>query len=233
MTAFYRRWYDGITTDQHKRQLLSTQLKEGLWYSMTDIWSTDYLWKLLPITDNLEGEKGVIEWFINNLKKTDVHKNILKKFIWKKTNLEITDEQLYELLRWNEINIDNSSKKIKINVDYVFYLLWECANESIWIKLWDIEISWWWQDWNWDNVIIDAETSYQGISWVYSWNVEAANRTVIQKVAQFGGGGAYWPNTPPPNEPGWGITWLENANHGGSTWLENAAFLGLLTDEKK
>ena len=224
MTAFYKRWRESTGW-----RLVSTQLVDALWYSMTEIWSTDYIWKLLPITDNLEGTQN---WFIENLKKTEVHKNILKKIIWKKTNLEITDEQLYELLRWNEINIDNSSKKIKINVNYVFYLLWECANESIWIKLWDIETSWWWQDWNWESVIIDAETSYQGVSWVYSWNVEAANRTVIQKVAQFGGGGAYWPNTPPKEPPTSGDTWLENAdpNLTGNTWLENAASFGLLTD---
>ena len=185
--------------------------------------STDYIWKLLPITDNLEGTQN---WFIENLKKTEVHKNILKKIIWKKTNLEITDEQLYELLRWNEINIDNSSKKIKINVNYVFYLLWECANESVWIKLWDIETSWWWQDWNWDSVIIDAETSYQGVSWVYSWNVEAANRTVIQKVAQFGGWAAvgigwWWPSSEENDEWAnsiWDDDWNGGNNQENPYW---------------
>ena len=31
-------------------------------------------------------------------------------------------------------------KKVKIEVSYVFYLLWECANESIWVKLWNMTI---------------------------------------------------------------------------------------------
>ena len=216
MTAFYRRWYDGITTDQHTRKLLSTQLKEGLWYSMTDIWSTDYLWELLPITDNLEGDKGVKEWFINNLKKTDVHKNILKKFIKERVKSEIADDQLYDLLRWKEVSIDNWAKKVKIEVNYVFYLLWECANESIWTKLWNIEISWWggW-DWDWNGnrneVIIDAEASYEWVAWVYSWNVEAANRTVIQPVASFGAAAAVWPtkDEPIPDVWEWAITHQE------------------------
>ena len=171
MTAFYKRWY----IDNAYDKLYEKQLDQAYWYSMTEIWSTDYLWKLLPITDNLEGENGVKEWFIKNLNKTEVHKNILKKIIKERVKSEIIDDQLYELLRWDEVSIDNWSKKVKIDVDYVFYLLWECANESIWIKLWNIEISWWgwwnWDwSWNWNEVIINAEASYEWVVWVYSWN---------------------------------------------------------------
>ncbi len=46
------------------------------------------------------------------------------------------------MLKWEEIELDNSSEKIKIklDVDYVFYLMWECANESVGMRLWNLHV---------------------------------------------------------------------------------------------
>ena len=158
MTAFYKRWYapnqneakgkdvDALnapkgtqsttTFGKINRALLGRQLDQAYWYSMTEIWSTRYIWQLLPIDgDRLEDTKN---WFIKNLEKTEVHKNILKKeFIEKIGCNEINDDNLFKLLRWEEVefNIDKRVKKVRIDAEYVFYLLRECANESIWINL--------------------------------------------------------------------------------------------------
>jgi len=136
MTAFYKRWHVSASD----RTLLWHQLQQAYWYSMTEIWWTDYLWSLYNIEkDDLQKTQ---EWFLRNLEKSEVHKNTLKNAFSEKIWNEITDEQLLQLLKWEEIeiNIDNWVKKVKIEVDYVFYLLWECANESIWVKLWSMTI---------------------------------------------------------------------------------------------
>lgn len=138
MTAFYKRWRAGV--GENPDELIWQQLSQAYGYSMTEIWGTDYLWQLYPIEqDDLNDTK---DWFINNLAKTQVHKNILKNAFSEKIWIGINDDQLYKLLRWEEvdINIDKWVKKVTIDVNYVFYLLWECANESIWVKLWSLKI---------------------------------------------------------------------------------------------
>ncbi len=139
MTAFYKRGHVSSTDNILVRQ----QLDQAYWYSMTRIWATDYLGILYDIEESrLETTK---EWFKKNLEKTEIHRNILKKSIWERikeqigTDVEITDAQLYDLLQWK--NIDIFGKKVKIETRYVFYLLWECANESVWVQLWKLTIA--------------------------------------------------------------------------------------------
>jgi hypothetical protein len=51
---------------------------------------------------------------------------------------DFIEANLEDLLKWKRIDIkleNGINKKIELKLDYVFYLLWECANESIWINL--------------------------------------------------------------------------------------------------
>lgn len=138
MTAFYKRGHRG--TWENPNELIWQQLVQAYGYSMTEIWWTDYLWTLYGVEQ--EDLNNTKEWFINNLNASQVHKNLLKKVFSDKIWNNIDDTQLFKLLKWEEIeiNIDKWVKKIKIDAKYVFYLLWECANESIGVKLWSLKI---------------------------------------------------------------------------------------------
>ena len=84
----------------------------------------------------LRQDKEPNEW--NNLK------NIVKEKLPDRAKDKMWDENLKNLLNKGEVEIklDNSEKKVKINmnVDYVFYLMWECANESVGMQLWDLTV---------------------------------------------------------------------------------------------
>ena len=79
-------------------------------------------------------EKSPAEW--SNLKR--VLKNKLPEWA------SLSNENLKKLLKWEEIEftLDNSQKKVKVKLDvkYVFYLMWECANESVGIELWSLQV---------------------------------------------------------------------------------------------
>lgn len=162
MTAFYRLW------------------NKNAWrsYMMTELWWTSVLWSAArPIeTADLNATK---EWFLANLDKSWVHKELLKNSLliqindklpeWDRIS-EMSDDTLKAILNWWE-NIDIWWKNIKIscNPTYMFYLLWECANESIWVRLWKISISRAWSEAH--SVTIDWTQR-----WLYSNWVEAQNR---------------------------------------------------------
>jgi hypothetical protein len=125
MTAFYR--HD------------NTQWK---WYSMTQMWSTNVLGGHMEkiVKSDLESTQN---WFLNNLDKSGPHKNILKETLQKQiwiSGLELNNNQLKQLLSWNHIDINDWKTRIKLDLDYVFYLLWECANESIGVDLKSITV---------------------------------------------------------------------------------------------
>jgi hypothetical protein len=75
------------------------------------------------------------------LNKSGLHKQIIKESLEKQiwiSWLNLDELQFEKILKWEEIEVvDISGKKTKIKLDlqYVFYLLGECANESIWINL--------------------------------------------------------------------------------------------------
>ncbi len=129
MTAFYRLGQNNVWRS----------------YMMTELWWTNVLWwETMPITDQGDLERTQ-KWFIKNLEKSWTHKELLKaslstklKSILNVEELTLSDENLISLLQWEDIDIWD--KKVKINSKYVFYLLWECANESIWMELWDITV---------------------------------------------------------------------------------------------
>ena len=135
MTAFYKKNLD----NKH----------EWRGYSMTTLWNTTPLWWYMEsiAASELESTK---EWFRNNLDKTELHKNVIKTSIenqinialWRQ-NISLNDNQLERLLKWEEsIDIWNENDKIRVtlNAEYKFYLLQECANESIGIQLNWLEI---------------------------------------------------------------------------------------------
>lgn len=174
MTAFYRLW------------------EKEVWrsYMMTEFGWTNVLWDIVEAIADEDIEQ-TREWFMKNLEKSGLHKEILKSALSEKIKsalgideFELWDDNLEKILRWEDIDI--WTKKIKINMKYIFYLLWECANESIWVEIWDVEVT---------SVTVDTPTTGRR-PWVYVWNVEAANRTVVQAVSSFNVAGAVWVSGP-------------------------------------
>ncbi|HRX63623.1 MAG TPA: hypothetical protein P5060_00790 [Candidatus Absconditabacterales bacterium] len=124
MTAFYRLG----------------QGNEGRGFSMTQMGSTNVLGGVMENIKSADLEKTQT-WFLNNLEKSQVHKEILKESLVAQIDgvNSLNDEQLMNLLRGEQVDIDG--KKVTLDLDYVFYLLGECANESIGIKINKIKIS--------------------------------------------------------------------------------------------
>ena len=115
----------------------------GEWrkYAMTPVGGTNVLtgssleesMMTLDAADTIKAQ----EWFIKNLDvNADNKKLILKKInlLLKENNVTITEANLSTLLKWNELIVD-FSKKIRIDLNRIFYLLGECGNESFWVKI--------------------------------------------------------------------------------------------------
>lgn len=120
-----------------------------LWWKMSEISWEDrtkvenwFLWEWewdsrLPWS--LEEGKSPVEW--KNLKNWV--SSYVRDQIWEfKTDAwesMLTDAQVKSLLKWKEVelNLDNSQEivKVKLDVKYMFYLMWECANESVGMQL--------------------------------------------------------------------------------------------------
>ena len=119
------------------------------WLAITWIWATNVLWW---VTKNLEWNDAqeaknwflwytewemYVPWVLDKSKspmERDNLKRVVLETIWEK---ELSDKNLKDLLEWKEVefNIDKGKKKIKLDSNYVFYLMWECANESIGMEL--------------------------------------------------------------------------------------------------
>lgn len=121
-TAWYRKW--GKATDAR-------------WYSATAYGHTNVLEGFIQPINNPETKK----WMIENLKKDTTYLNIILKSI--NTSLAknpagkgitLTLDNLFEILETWSVSIDKT-KKININTNRYFYLLGECANESVWLSL--------------------------------------------------------------------------------------------------
>ncbi len=184
MTAFYR--HDN---------------KDWRWYSMTQMWFTNVLGGHMEEikSDDLESTK---EWFWNNLNVSEVHKEILLDSLNDKINIkwldltELSDDNLKNLLTWEYVDIGGENDKIKtelkLDLNYVFYLLWECANESIGIKLESIELRQWTETETWlpqdseETTTIEIPSNTWGIeinpqkvfeqSWMYVNTIESQNQ---------------------------------------------------------
>ena len=87
----------------------------------------------------LSKEKSPVEW--SNLKRA------IEWIIRKSPELSdysLKEADLEKILKWEEVEIqlDNWDKKVKIKLEvkYVFYLMWECANESVGMELGNLSI---------------------------------------------------------------------------------------------
>lgn len=192
MTAFYKVWTITKTVDDKqnsgnekaKKKITTTkwvpQMTQWRGYSMTEMWNTTPLWwKMIDIDSaDLPSTK---EWFWKNFNASELHKNILettllervKDLVKEHTQIDatqITKETIEKILNGEEEPIDIWWKKVKISLDmdYVFYLLQECANESIgvllnWITIAVLGWEWGWDWWDggepWYDTIITQETS--------------------------------------------------------------------------
>jgi hypothetical protein len=158
-TAFYRLW-----TGEWRR------------YSLTAPWATKVLWweKILFDWDD---QKLAKDWFINNFARDKASLSIIVKSINNQipksigTVWMLSDANVLDLLSWKSLDIWD--KILTLNSQCMFYLLWECANESIWIK-----INWFWialkpKPWPWP----EPEPHPPG-SEVYSWELIPTNNYV-------------------------------------------------------
>ena len=93
------------------------------------------------------------DWFIGNLQKQTYEKDLLLEAIksnipeeYKEFRTQITTDDLISFLDgWEKcVTIDNWTEKGKfkltLNATYHFYLLWECGNESLGMKIGSIDI---------------------------------------------------------------------------------------------
>lgn len=147
-TAFYNRNLD----------------RDVRWLWITWLWSTFVLgWVTEELTGNdVEYAKNwflwwwdINMWVLNPDKSPMEWKNLntwvsrfIKDKIWEFSTDAwpwlLTKENLKDLLQWKdiELKLDNSEKKVRVKIDvkYVFYLMWECANESVGMELWDLQV---------------------------------------------------------------------------------------------
>ena len=117
-----------------------------LWWQMQEISGEDrtkvenwFLWEngetYTPWV--LDKSKSPAEWA--NLKKAV--SDYMKE---QGVDCKLTDDQLKDLLKWEnvELSLDNWQENVIVNMDvkYMFYLMWECANESVGMQLWKLWI---------------------------------------------------------------------------------------------
>lgn len=120
------------------------------WFVDIPAWQTTVAWWI---------EKPVLEeqdkkWAIDKFIKSEYGKKTMDQIIklladrW----LEIDENDFRELLlNWS---INKNWKEVKLNAEFVYFLYWRCANESIWIRFKDLELDWFntifwdiWPDW--------------------------------------------------------------------------------------
>ena len=126
------------------------------WLAMTWLGATNVLWwitKELSWDDKTKVENWFLWWNDESwsyvpwvLEKSPKQWDNLKRAIKDKLpdNISLSDSDAKKLLRWEEVELtlDNSQKKAKIKLDAkcVFYLMWECANESVGMELWNLQV---------------------------------------------------------------------------------------------
>ncbi len=116
----------------------------GQKYAMTPVGGTNVLtgldWnpdKAMMTINNTTDKAKVQEWFIDNLNVNTSNKEMITKkinLLLLQHKITIQDQQLPILLKEGKVKLD-SWEEISIDVNRVFYLLWECANESLWMEI--------------------------------------------------------------------------------------------------
>lgn len=155
-TAFYRypmKTATGEVKTDHRR------------FSLTAPGSTNALDTFHTKIEKPEDRKQAAEWFGKNFEKNELDAQIILNAIQQKLQTEkipnLSSKQLADLLKGESIvfTIDNKNKKCSIDVDYMFYLLAECANESVGVAIKNIKIE-----------------DISGGDLAYNTSVETANR---------------------------------------------------------
>jgi len=180
MTAFYKLWNNSKWRS----------------YMMTEIGWTNVLWWVTEdiAWSDLEATKN---WFTANLDKSVVHKEMIKSALLSKINEQLSsrgateignlsDAELKSILLWKSVDISQENVRLSLSMEpkYVFYLLWECANESIWVILDNITV-------NYTNTITTWSTDVRILeaSWTREWlfvdSVEASNNLDLRQRNTF------------------------------------------------
>jgi hypothetical protein len=125
----YTAWYKKGGEDKWARGYSSTS------YGNTNI--------LSGFMQEISDKKDVINWTIENIEKDKENLNLIRQQInalLEKNNKLTSVDQLLGLIKNGSIPIDNWNKKLKIEWQRFFYLLAECANESVGFKIENITI---------------------------------------------------------------------------------------------
>ncbi len=122
----------------------------GKWrgYSMTALGATNVLSNgnletSMAKIDNADELSKTQEWFTKNLDVNTANKDIILAKLNKQLESQkiiLTADKLNSLFKWEDISIDNWQKIVKLDLQYYFYLLGECANESIGARINNINI---------------------------------------------------------------------------------------------
>lgn len=137
-------------------------------YSMTALGGTNVLsnnpndasWSMVPIRS--EDLSKTQEWFAKNLDVNKTNKEIILAKLNKQLesqNITLTIEHISSLFRWSNTTIDIWGKIVKLDVKYYFYLLGECANESIGAQINTIKV-YEQLKWKYTETTIDGKTGW-------------------------------------------------------------------------
>ena len=116
-------------------------------YSLTSLGETWYQWALTTITENKDlAQKWFLENLVNTYEINRLASSLEAQFLAQWSTVDILKDTTKEtlatlelLMQWKEITID-SWDKISIDMDWVFYLLGDCCNESLGMKIKNIKI---------------------------------------------------------------------------------------------
>lgn len=134
-TAFYR---NTITHNYSLTSLGNTSSQVELYKASNQIEARD------RFLNNLQKNKKEVEYLAISLEKQFAEKGVSVKLLieddYATTRKNISILLSGNQLDKNQVTID-SWVKISIDIDYVFYLLGECCNESIWANITNIKIN--------------------------------------------------------------------------------------------
>ena len=156
-------------------------------------------------------EQTTKEQIVEMLKEENpIYWENMKESLGSYLNVDFTDENLETLLM--EKRIDINWKNITLDSEFLFFLSWRCANESLWIRLWEIKIDWVWI-WlvfniNWHAVSNEIEWARQTITWTHlHWEKEEEEKEEEEEEEDDDPTPTTRPTsspTPPPRRGWWG-----------------------------
>lgn len=117
-------------------------------YAMTLPWYTRVLWGKINTFPKWSSEEGMAQkWLLDKIQADMFAKRVILKSIREKFKESpdvatyITEANIINILKWEKVTLQNGCV-INLNAKPVFYLLGECANESIWLQVESITCMW-------------------------------------------------------------------------------------------